>query len=167
MRAAKITSFKSLKIQRKNKGFILLEVIVSLIILSVTIGTIMRSFTLSLKTIRKAEVVNVGSFLAEELLEEYEVYPPKLGKSGESFEQKGAKYVKYHYETELKVEDVDYDGFKLESDNIKNLEQLYRLTIDIIYDDSIYGPTQTAHLETYLLGIERFTAASKKENALF
>ncbi len=151
---------------KSHKGFILLEVIICLIILSVVIGTLMRSFNISLKTIRKTEVATVGSLLAEELMDRYEVFPPKPGEIRENFEDKGEKYSRYHYVSKLKVDSIDYDGFKLEGE-FKELEPIYYLTIDILYDDPIYGETLATHIETYLLGVERFTYNSKKENAIF
>lgn len=147
-------------------GFILLEVIICLIILSVTLGTLMRSFTLSLKAIRKAEVATVGSFLAEELMEQYEVFPPKAGETSDTFESKGEKYARYYYKTRLKEEQIDYEGFTLEGD-FKELESLYYVTIEVYYDDPTYEKILAAKVETYLLGAERFTYSSKLENALF
>ena len=153
---------------RKNitSGFILLEVIVSMIILSVTIGSLMRSFTVSLKALRKVEIATIGSLLAEELIDSYDVVPPKVGETRASFEYKGEKYSRYYYVARLKEEEVDYENFTLEGE-IKNFESLMHLTLDIYYEDPTYGESLTTHVETFLLGAEHFTFASRKENAIY
>lgn len=65
--------------RRATTGFVLLEVLVSMVILGIAMATMMRSFTLSIAAIRNNDVTTQATVLAETLLQSLEAEPPKKG----------------------------------------------------------------------------------------
>jgi type II secretory pathway pseudopilin PulG len=147
----------------RRYGFILLEVIISMIILAVTIAAIMRSFTVSLAGIRKSEVTTTAAFLAQQLLDQYEVQTPEQASVEGDF---GDAYPNFHYSTHFDDVDVKYKDVSLES-LIQDFVTLKQVTIDIYYDDQRIKRFRPIHLETYLMGDEKFTYQSKTMNKLY
>jgi type II secretory pathway pseudopilin PulG len=144
-------------------SFILLEVIVSLVILSLTIATFMRSFAVSLGSVKKAEVVTKATFLAHRLLDEYEVEAPELDESEGDF---GEAYPGFRWITYVEDVKVDYEDIPLE-DVVDEFEGLTKITISVYYDDGRMKPFCACKVTTYLTGLEKFSHESKKENKLY
>jgi type II secretory pathway pseudopilin PulG len=147
----------------RRRGFILLEVIISMIILAVTIAAIMRSFTVSLASIRKSEVTTTAAFLAQQLLDQYEVQAPEQASLEGDF---GDVYPNFHYITRFDDIDVKYKDVSLES-LIQDFVTLRQVTIDVYYDDRRIKRFRPIHLVTYLMGDEKFTYQSKMMNKLY
>jgi len=131
-------------------SFILLEVIVSLVILSLTIATFMRSFAVSLGSIKKAEIVTQATFLANRLLDEYEI----------------EKYPFFQWTTSVEDIEVEYKDIPLE-DVVDDFEILTKITISIYYDDGRLRTFRACKVATYLTGLEKFTHESRKQNRLY
>ncbi len=144
-------------------SFILLEVIVSLVILSLTIATFMRSFAVSLGSIKKAEIVTQATFLANRLLDEYEIEPPELDESEGDF---GEKYPFFQWTTSVEDIEVEYKDIPLE-DVVDDFEILTKITISIYYDDGRLRTFRACKVATYLTGLEKFTHESRKQNRLY
>jgi Tfp pilus assembly protein PilV len=148
---------------REEHGFLLLEVIIAMIILAVTIAAIMRSFTISLASIRKTEVTTTAVFLAQQLLEQFEIVPPEQSSLEGDF---GSAFPSFHYMMRLDERDIRYKDVALES-LIQDFVTLKELTIDIYYDDQRMKRFRAVHLVTYLMGDEKFTVQSKTLNKLY
>jgi len=144
-------------------SFILLEVIVSLVILSLTIATFMRSFAVSLGSIKKAEIVTKATFLANRLLDEYEIEPPELDESEGDF---GEEYPYFQWTTSVEDVEVEYEDIPLE-DVVDEFERLTKITISVYYDDGRLRTFRACKVATYLTGLEKFTHESKKQNKLY
>ncbi|MBN1902081.1 type II secretion system protein [Candidatus Sumerlaeota bacterium] len=160
-------------------GFILLEVILSMMILGIAIAALMRSFTTSLATVRKAQIVTTASLLAQQILEEYEVIPPQgdhaEGDFSSSLEdgdftndaQTGSDPYKYYYwVVDLEEIEVDYPDFSLKGES-DEMENLTKITVSIIYNDGRLKQFTPIRVETYLTTSEKFTYDSKRENKLY
>jgi hypothetical protein len=147
----------------RKQSFILLEVIVSLVILSLTIATFMRSFAISLGSIKKAEIVTKATFLAYRLLDEYEIELPELDESEGDF---GEEYPYFQWVTSVEDVEVEYEDIPLE-DVVDQFEELTKITVLVYYDDGRLRTFQACKVTTYLTGLEKFTHASKKENRLY
>ncbi len=144
-------------------SFILLEVIVSLVILSLTIATFMRSFAVSLGSIKKAEIVTHATFLANRLIDEYEIEPPELDESEGDF---GEEYPYFQWTTSVEDVEVEYEDIPFE-DVVDEFERLTKITISIYYDDGRLRTFRACKVTTYLTGLEKFTHESKKQNMLY
>lgn len=147
----------------EKSGFILLEVIVSLVILSLTIATFMRSFAVSLGSIKKSEIVNQAMFFAHRLLDEYEVEPPELDESEGDF---GEEYPYFSWTTSVEDVKVDYEDIPLE-DVVDQFDDLTKITISVYYDDGRLRKFLACQVTTYLTGLEIFSHECKKENRLY
>ncbi len=142
----------------------LLEVIVSLVIVSVTLASVMRSFTVSVRGTRNSEVVTIGTMLAKELLHTFEIRRPEEDELQGDFEEDG--YPFYYWEASFEEVKVNYPKVTLEGE-IEDFTNIEKVTIDIYYDNNMTKSYRAVHVESYLTGIEKFTHASKRENVLY
>jgi type II secretory pathway pseudopilin PulG len=163
---------------KRGIGFILLEVILSMMILGIAIAALMRSFTTSLATVRKAQIVTTACLLAQQKLEEYEVIPPQ-GDHDEGYFTSSEEgdystvgkpvsdpYRNYYFIVDLEEVEVDYPDFSLKGDS-DEMENLTKITITIVYDDKRLKHFTPVRVETYLTTTEKFTYNSRKENKLY
>jgi type II secretory pathway pseudopilin PulG len=162
-------------------AFILLEVIISMMIISIAIAALLRSFTVSLASARKTQIVTTACLLAQQILEEYEVVPPQgdhdEGKfdspdSDEAWEVDGSAYNKrnpfrfYYWTVDVVEEEIDYPDVSFEGE-IEEFENLLKLIVTIRYDDGRLKKFTPVKIETYLTTAEKFTYSSKKDNNLY
>lgn len=147
----------------RSGGFVLLEVIVSMVIMGVAMATMMRSFTLSIAAIRNNDVTTQATVLAETALQSMEAEPPGKGKTTGSFEVDG--FPQYGYEVETKEEKIKY-RLKTQS-KVDGLRDLKISRMKVSYKD----PRGKLHypVEAYLVipPLERFSYESKLKNELF
>ena len=146
-----------------KEGFVLLEVVACLIILSVAISAFLRSFSVSIKTIRNAEIVTQASMLAQQLMDEFEIVPPQEGTTSQGF---GEEHPNFYYVVESEILELDYEGLDLEED-IEEFEPLQQVSISIYYDDGQTRKFRPIQLTCYLTGLEKFSYACKRENQLY
>lgn len=169
-------SFRSGKSARR--GFVLLEVILSIVILGLAMAAVLRSFTLSLSAARKAQVVTKACFLAEQILEEYEVIPPQgdhaegdfsegIEEDYSSEDEAGTEmYRNYYWTMDAEEVEVDYEDISFERDR-EEFEALTKVTVTIIYDNNRQKRFTPVRIETYLSNADKFTYMSRKENHIY
>ncbi len=162
---------------RKN-GFVLLEVILSVMILGIAIAALLRSFTVSLASARKAQIVTTATLLAQQILEEYEVIPPEsdhmegsFGSAEESFDQDMAaremkQFQNYYYRVDVEEVPVEYEDITYMTRD-SELDILKKISITIIYDDGHLKRFTPVRVETYLTATEKFSYTSRSENRLY
>jgi Tfp pilus assembly protein PilV len=145
-------------------AFVLLEVLVSLTILSVSLVMVMESFTKSLKASRQSRNVTIATALARELLEKWEVTPPLKGESQGDF---GPEYPGFTYKANYTTETSDYEGVA-RMQEVGRLVELRRVSLDVEYAREQDRKTKPAkrllHVETALTGAERFTLMARGAN---
>lgn len=142
------------------RAFVLLEVIVSLTILTITVTMSLRSFSQSLMAARQLEVKTQAGFFARQLLEEYEVNPPEPGKREGGF---GDDYAAYTFRVEIDLEEPDYDRVSPPRE-VDKLFQMRMLEIEIFYDDGRLPSFRAAHIHSAIIGFERFDHLAKRQN---
>lgn len=163
----------------RQSGFILLEVVLSVLILGVAIGAFMRSFTVSLATARRAQIITTASLLAQQVMEEYEVIPPQgnheegtFGGEESSYSEDGlpdaeaGQYKNYYWSVDVEEVSVEYPDLTFDGD-LKDLESLTKVSVTIIYDDKHLKRFTPIRAVTYLTNAEKFTNTSKRENKLY
>jgi len=170
-----------LKQKRKSRaGFVLLEVILSIIILGIAVSAFLRSFTVSLAAAKKAQIVTTACLLCQQVIEEYEVIPPQddhsegtFGTSsdelylGSDYKNKGTTtFENYYWVVDVEDVEVEYPDITFESSD-EEYDMLTKITVSIIYDDGRLKRFTPVTVETYLTNTEKFTYASKKENKLY
>lgn len=148
----------------RTGGFVLMEVIVSLVILGLAVAALMRSFTISITAIRKNEVVTQACVLAESVLQAIEVEPPTSKKSEGTFEEMG--FPKYSWTLEYAEEEIRYKDLR-NSAKDADLRPLRHVRLTITYDDGRLKRFNPVQVETFLLPFERFSQRSKQLNDLF
>src|SRR5690349_15683206 len=142
-------------------GFVLLEVLLSLLILGIAVAAFMRSFTQSLSAARRIDVQTQAAFLAQRLLNQMEVTPPIEGKTSGGF---GDEFKNFSYLVTLEYDEPKYG--KLDGDD--NIEQYFpvrNVEVEIDYDDKVHTPFQALKFKSALLGFEKFTFNSKQSYA--
>jgi len=143
----------------------LLEVIVALVILGVSVAAIMRSFTVSMKAIRRNDITTQACVLAEGLLQDIELEPDKARTGRGTFEEEG--YPDYSWELTVQDEEVRYRHLQTKV-KTRDLRGLRHVTLTIDYQNaSMRSPMRVLEVHQYLMPIERFRFDSKFYNELF
>jgi type II secretion system protein I len=104
----------------RTSGFVLLEVLLSLMILGIAVAAFMRSFTQSLAAAKRIEVQSQAALLARKLMDQMEMTPPADGSSDGDF---GTNYPAYTYRVTMEYEEPNYG--KLDGDD--GIEQYYAM----------------------------------------
>ena len=139
-------------------GFVLLEVLVSLTILGVTVAACMRSFTQSISAIRQVELKTQANFFAQQLLAEFEVFPPEEGVWEGGF---GEDYEHYFWRAEVSYESPHYRQV-LGDETIDQYFSDRVVTLQIFHDDGRgRGAKRLLSLRTAIVGFEKFSFRSK------
>ncbi|MCB2154238.1 type II secretion system GspH family protein [bacterium] len=159
----------STPVQSKQRpAFVLLEVMLALVILSVAMTALLRGFILSIHTIRENNIVATATLLAETLMEDYELEPPVEGQDEGFFtddERFGEDFKNYAWEREVEESDVDYsDAPRVE---LQDPEPIYEMKLQIIYDDGENRRFVPIAIDTYLLETQLFSDKALEKNQLF
>lgn len=143
----------------------LLEVIVSLVILGISVAALMRSFTVSMNAIRRNDVTTQGCVLAEGLLQEIELDPPRARLTRGTFEAEG--YPDYSYELSIEEEELRYKNLQTKV-KAKDLRSIRHVTLRVDYQNrTMRSPLRVVEVHLYVPPIERFRFDSKFYNELF
>lgn len=145
------------------KGFVLLEVMVSLIILAVALGTSLRAFTHSITSLRRIEATTTGMFLAEQMMSEIELLPRKDGEYEGEF---GELFPHYYYELTVERQEIEYTELEFDGD-LDEFEPLFWFELKVYYDNGRQKPVKVIDAESYLMGAELFSSKSKQEMQIF
>lgn len=143
----------------RSRAFVLLEVIVSLTILTITVTMCLRSFSQSLMAARQLEIKTQAGFFARQLMDEYEVNPPDPGKRDGGF---GDDYAAYTFRVEIELEEPDYDRVNPPRE-VDELYQMRMLEIEIFYDDGRLPSFRAAHVQSAIIGFDRFDHLAKRQ----
>ncbi|MCX7964580.1 MAG: type II secretion system GspH family protein [Candidatus Sumerlaea chitinivorans] len=156
---------RGIKLRRQAAGFMLLEVIISLVILGISVATLMRSFTLSMNAIRRNDVTTQACVLAEGILQDLELNPPTSKLTRGDFSEQG--YPNYSWELSFEEEELRYRELQTKT-KIKDLKPIRHATLTIYYQtETMRSPYQALEVHLYLPPIERFRFDSKFYNELF
>jgi len=150
-----------------RKSFVLLEVTLSLVILSVTMTAVLRGFMLALDGARENAIIMKSSLLAQTLMEDYEIEPPDLGRENGAFEDDkrfGEEFENYFWERDVEEIDLRYDGFP--RDPFAEELPLYELTLRVIYEDDRYRYVPF-EVTTFLVEPTLFGPDAIQQNQLF
>lgn len=152
--------------RRRSRAFVLLEVIVAMAILGVAVAAFMRSFTQSLHAAKQMEIHTQAQFFARQLLDEFEIFPPEEGETEGGF---GEDYPFYFYRVDVRYVEPDYNRRVLEvPDDVEQLFAMREITLEIFYQDArMTDPVRPVHLETAIMGLEKFSFESKRSYANF
>jgi general secretion pathway protein I len=148
---------------RRGRGFVLLEVIVSMVILGIAVTTLLRSFTMSLAALKRNQVLMQATVLADQLLQDMELDPPARSGAQGSFEEQG--YPQYSWSLSYKEEEPRYRTATTKQK--VDIKPLRHATLRITFDDGHTKRFSPIETEVYLMPIERWNYQSKFYNQLF
>lgn len=143
----------------RTPGFVLLEVILAITIMTFAIGAALRSFSQSLAAVRIMEVKSKAQYFAQQLLDEYELQPPVEGEYEGGF---GDDFWEYTYRVEIQYEEQDYDSTARSSD-IDRYVPMRLLSIEIVFDNGVHEPFVAATLKSAILGFEKFSQEARRQ----
>lgn len=148
-----------------GRGFVLMEVIVTLTILSIALTAFLRSFTQAMDTAKKMEIMTQAIFFAEQLQGEFEIHPPEEGESEGGF---GDYYAPYYYEVEVIIEEPDYDDQGLAEDQIDQFFASRTYNLKIFYDDGTKkNPWKVFEIDSAVIQFEKFSRQTKSGYAQY
>lgn len=142
---------------RPAAAFVLLEVILSLTIFAFAVVALMTSFTRSFEAVKRMEIQTQASFLAKQVLEEYEVFPLQADEFEAGF---GEAYPHFYYRIAMEVENPRYRDVEREADSqIEHYFGMKNYRLEIHYDDGNehYIALQ---LDTRVIDFEKFSPAT-------
>lgn len=129
----------------------------SLTILGMAVAFLMRSFTDSIHSAKKMEIYTQASFLAQQLMDEFEVYPPRENTVEAGF---GDTYPGYSYKATKTYVEPRYrlSGGKKE---ISRFFAARMLTIEVHYQDGTTKDFVACKVSTAIVGFEKFSPQTK------
>lgn len=149
---------------RPARGFILLEVLVSLAILGLALAMVLRSFTNSIKAAQRSQHLTMATLLAAGLIEKWEIEPPVKGFSRGDF---GDDRKDFFYE-------VTYQTLPPSYENVTRIQEESRLTnlrtisLDVFFQGAREKReekrTRLLRVETALSSSERYALGSRVAN---
>lgn len=146
-------------------AFVLLEVLVSLIIISIGVTAILQSLRQSLQASNSSTIINKGVMLAQTLLEEVQVAPPEIGKYEGDF---GEDEPNYRFEMKIEDEKIRYRG-KDRRKGEEDFRPVRKLNLQVFYEPKrkTETPFRVVNLNSAIMGIEKFTPPAMDEYQLY
>lgn len=149
------------RLHRARRAFVLLEVIVSLAILGFAVGALMRSFTLSMGQAQRMQIQTQATFLAQQLLDEFEIFTPRQGKTEGGF---GDDLAEFSYAVEMKYVFPKYR--KVDDSGVDRYFATKRYHLEVYYQKDNRSKRITAVvLDTAVVGFEKFSFQTKQSYA--
>jgi hypothetical protein len=131
-------------------------------ILGVAGMALLKSFSYSLEAARKMDAYAQASFLAERLLDQFELDPPREGESTGDF---GAGFKEFSYRASVQYVDPRYDVDT--PDDVEQFFPMRHARVEIIRDDGTREPETILTVDSAIMGLERFSPATKKSYSCF
>lgn len=153
---------------RRAAGFILLEVLVALVILSVTMAALLRGFMVAMSSIKANRVQANATLLMQSLLEDYEIEPPAEGRAEGTFAEDprfGEEFE--HFSWYRDVDEVRVRYRDVPRRTLQEPEPLYLMYLEIRHDDGRGRESVPMRTVTYLMESQLFTDQSIAVNQLF
>lgn len=150
--------------QQPRRGFALLEVLVSLVILGLSVAAIMQSFTMSVSAIRRNEVTTRACMLAETLVQDLNVQPPTTRFINGNFEAMG--HPEFSYQVETTEEEVSSRELGART-RLEGLRPWVVCRLKMRHTDQRGRTNEILDTTFLLMPLERFSADAKLWNGLF
>lgn len=149
--------------RRRRQGFVLIEVLVSLMILGVSLMAITRSLTQSMKAVRLIEIKTQAQFFAMQVMHEIEINQPFEGDDEGGF---GDDYKEYSFRVHVEYERPNYGRIE-GAREIDRFFPMRRVTIEINYQDKTHPRFTPLTVETALVGFEKMSMPTKQSYGFF
>lgn len=164
--------------RRRRTAFVLLDVIVSIAILSIVVVTALRAFHQSFGAVRRSEIMSRAGMLADAKLEEFELLPPSeniealegnFAEEGFYSEDYFPNIDRYRWEAEFEEIEIEYPDIHLARRFEDQMTQLRLVHLRIFYREAqgSYHEWVPAEIFTYLMPYERFSVEAIRENHLY
>lgn len=150
--------------RRQASGFVLLEVVVSLVILGLAVAAVMQSFTISVQAIRRNDIVTKGCMLAETLIQDLNVQPPSTRFINGNFEAMGHK--EFTYEVETTEEEPNPRDLGSKS-RVEGLRSTVICRLKLRYTDGRGRVSNVLDTSFLLMPTERYSPDAKLWNGIF
>ena len=161
---------------RPRRAFVLLDVILSITILSVVVVTALRVFHQSISTVRRSDIVSRAAMYADAKMLEFSLEEPEDGRH-EGFFGDEAFYdpdlfpdaEDFQWAATVESQEIDYPDVRLAGRDEERMMPLTQVHLQVIHDDGRGGfaPWVAVEINTYLMGHGRFSQNARRENGLF
>ncbi len=148
--------------RRRGAAFVLIEVVLALTILGIAVAALMRSFMQSFDAARVMEIQTQAGFLAEQLMEELEVFPPEGEETEAGF---GPNYPNFSYQVHKEYIEPSYPRLRRTESEVDQFFAQRRLTITIRYEDEKRA-YNVLRVTSAIVGFEKFSANTKRSYAI-
>lgn len=154
---------------RSRLAFVLLEVTLAVVILGLSSAVFMRSFVLSMHSIRRMDISMKASLLAQAKLHSFDLFPPEEGKKEGAFADNpdyGEAFKFYYWILEAEEKEIDYDDVDMEGAR-RELFPLTQVRLQILYDDGVHRRYVPIDVTTYLMGLDPFSYETRLNTQYF
>jgi len=147
------------KMGKKNIfGFVLMEVIVSMLIIGIALSVILRSFNTCADSNIRTQIATTALFLTQKVLFDVDFNPEKY-KKGTYEGNFGEDYPNFYWSVTAYEIEPEYEDVTLEND-IEDMATLKEYKIDIVYNDQKGRNFIPISLKTAGMGAEKFSYES-------
>jgi type II secretory pathway pseudopilin PulG len=154
---------------RPSRAFVLLEVTLAVVILGISSAVFMRSFVLSMHSIRRMDISMKASLLAQAKLNSFDLFPPEEGKKEGAFADDpdyGEVFKFYFWILEAEEKEIDYDDVDTEGAR-RELFPLTQVRLQILYNDGVNRRYVPIDVTTYLTGLDPFSYQTRQTTQYF
>ncbi|MCC6547044.1 type II secretion system protein [Candidatus Sumerlaeota bacterium] len=153
---------------KKQRAFVLLEILVSIVIIAVALVAIMKGFVLSLDSLKRIRMNEKAFVLARSLMDDLILEPPAEGSFEGNFADDprfGEIYAGWSWSLEVEPEEPDYDE-RPRGRLTQDLEEVYNAELKIKYQGENESRTYL-NISTILIDADVFSQAAIQANQLF
>ncbi|MEO8377545.1 MAG: type II secretion system protein [Candidatus Sumerlaeota bacterium] len=152
----------------RRRAFVLLEILVAIVIVSIALVAIMKGFVLSLDSLKRIRMNEKAFVLARSLMDDMILEPPDEGTFDGNFTDDprfGEEYSGWRWSLDVEAEEPDYDE-RPRGRLTQDLEEVYNARLKIMYDKNNEKKTYI-NISTILLDSDVFSQAAIQGNQLF
>lgn len=151
-----------------RRGFVLLEVLVSIVIIAVAMVALLKGFVVALDTLKKIRLNETSVVLARTLMDDMILEPPDEGSFKGNFSDDGRfgeNYKDWKWEMEVEADEPEYRK-RPRGKLTQDLERVYTANLRIIHEDQ-FGARTMINLNTILMDQDIYSATAIQGNQLF
>lgn len=156
---------------RRARGFVLLEVMISIVIIAIAVVALLKGFVISLDRLNKIRREEQALYLARSVMDDLQLNPPPARTFEGNFSDDpryGDDFTGWRYRIEVEAEEPDYTERPAGTIN-QDLEQIYYVHLEILLaqDERSREATPVISVYTALMEADVFGTKAIQENQLF
>ncbi len=158
-----------LTIHRRDRAFVLMEVLVAMVIVAIAMTGLLRGFVLALDTVQKIYLNETAIILGKSVMDDLILEPPAEGEYELQFADDprfGEAFMNWSFQLEIEADEPDYDQ-RPPGKMLQELEEIYIVDRLSIFFEDDFGRREVLRLHTLIIEPDLFSQAALQQNQLF